>query len=158
MIIAWIKKRLGCHVCDEFTQWKSYSCRCIRASRPGDGNAYIDGRDVEWTEHWQARSCVICGKVEHSALRYSGETHDTPSEFSTFPDCASPPPSVDPEALAEIVEVCIEPERVKEKLQNALSILRSLYDLQNGPPLIEWTAEWDAAMAEAEKLLEEHDA
>lgn len=65
MLLDWIRKRLGYHVCEEFTQWETvvghYSNKLISSQR---------GTVAEWksTERWQERCCTICGKVQQQKL------------------------------------------------------------------------------------------
>lgn len=52
----------------------------------------------------------------------------------------------------------IELENVKddtEMLKRAVAILSDLYDLQNGPPLVQYREQWEEVMARADKFLTE---
>lgn len=46
-----------------------------------------------------------------------------------------------------------EIEEVQAKFDSCLNILRDLYDLQNGPPLIKYEKEWKEVMSKAEYIL-----
>lgn len=64
MLIDWLKKKFGCHVCEELTRWEvRLSC-----GRYGTG--------PEFTERWQERQCTICGKIQQTLLEYGGPTSE----------------------------------------------------------------------------------
>ena len=41
----------------------------------------------------------------------------------------------------------------RELIKELAGALRDLHDIQNGPPLVRWTAEWEEAMDRARKIL-----
>lgn len=67
LIIHLLQKWLHIHVCDEFTQWESYSL----PEKTYDG--YIGGRLIASTViRWQERHCTLCGKIQQEKLAYYG--------------------------------------------------------------------------------------
>lgn len=58
---------LGCHVCEEFTQWvkKSEDVQLITRI-----NGIVVGDPVDVTQRWQERRCTICGRVFQSPLHF----------------------------------------------------------------------------------------
>lgn len=65
----WLLKKLGYHVCEEFTQWENKEALF---SRPATMEEYVSAntRTIEFTRRWQERQCTICGKIEQRTLRY----------------------------------------------------------------------------------------
>jgi len=46
---------------------------------------------------------------------------------------------------------------MKQEFKEALRLLRDLYDLQNGPPLIRYEKEFNKAMSEISNFLKQHE-
>lgn len=65
-----ILKRLGYHVCEEFTQWETLTADCSRpAVYPHDGMRGLDeSGTIHYTRRWQERTCTICGRVQQRPL------------------------------------------------------------------------------------------
>lgn len=66
-MINWLLKRLGYHVCEEFTRWRTIEAQYARTpmlfetSPPGDGR-------IRFTRCWQERECTVCGKLQQREL------------------------------------------------------------------------------------------
>lgn len=71
----WFLKKLGVHVCEEFTQWKTMTK--IVATVPMTEHGVQEFRDMLeqvdtqkiWTHRWQERTCTMCGKVGQLILK-----------------------------------------------------------------------------------------
>lgn len=73
-MISWIKKKLGYHVCEEFTQWQTMRGTYEREpdiTSPGDFQAMVENRKIIFTKRWQERQCTICGKIEQRSLEHN---------------------------------------------------------------------------------------
>ena len=69
-MIRFIKRLLGHHVCDEFTQWDRKSRQiCVSLRYPEDGRIALYRPTALRTIHWQERRCTICGKMEQRMLK-----------------------------------------------------------------------------------------
>ena len=69
MILNWLKKKLGYHVCEEFTRWETRVGLYERPCGPGDGNQYFAGvKTIEFSRRWQERTCTICGKTQQRSM------------------------------------------------------------------------------------------
>ena len=65
MILNWIRKRFGYHVCEEFTQWEDVTRQMVRAPTEDEvWNGGKIGTMIEYIEKWQLRRCTMCGKIE----------------------------------------------------------------------------------------------
>ena len=71
-LIDWLQRRLGFHVCDEFTQWEELSGRFSRPRDIDDIRAGVLTETIEFTSRWQERQCTICGKIEQRRLGQTG--------------------------------------------------------------------------------------
>lgn len=60
MLIAWIKKKLGYHVCEEFTQWEDY--KVVAEVRHVMGEIDLGTQTVQ--RYVQLRRCTICGELQ----------------------------------------------------------------------------------------------
>lgn len=67
MLIKWIKKKLGYHVCEKFSSWKKVVCNWTREPRIGDAK-YASGEKIEFTKICQERHCLKCDKIEQIEL------------------------------------------------------------------------------------------
>ena len=69
-MLEWLWKRLGYHVCEEFTQWQD--CRGTY-TRPTtvelDGMLALDVDQITYSRRWQERSCTICGLIQQRDIR-----------------------------------------------------------------------------------------
>ncbi len=66
LLTNWIRKRLGHHVCEEFTRWQ-------RKQDEWEVIPVIEGIPMhsmtcKRTAIWQERQCTICGKIEQQSL------------------------------------------------------------------------------------------
>jgi hypothetical protein len=52
----------------------------------------------------------------------------------------------------------LKKEATRDDFVMALNLLRSLFDLQNGSPLVSDEKEWNEVMADIKKLLEKYNA
>lgn len=73
MFINWLKKRLGYHVCEEFTQWETKEARYSRPTTLADGIMpdFFNNettKEIIWNERWQERRCTICGEIQQRKL------------------------------------------------------------------------------------------
>lgn len=70
-MINWIRKRLGHHVCEEFTKWAIREVECFRV--PSSARETIaalnepDGR-IHYIRRFQERECTECGKLQQREL------------------------------------------------------------------------------------------
>jgi hypothetical protein len=58
----WLRKRLGYHVCEEFTQWEVKRQKfegCIINTFTGD----VVVESVVREKRWQERRCMLCGRL-----------------------------------------------------------------------------------------------
>ncbi len=62
MIIDWFRKKMGYHVCEEFTQWETIMAEYERPARISEPTFLTTGV-VPYTKRWQERKCTICGCV-----------------------------------------------------------------------------------------------
>ncbi|MDE2104711.1 MAG: hypothetical protein KGL39_46170 [Patescibacteria group bacterium] len=70
-MIRWLKKKLGYHVCEQFSQWERNAVDCTRPVDWTDGNCYLNGQTtIEFTRKWQQRHCLECGKIQQKRLEY----------------------------------------------------------------------------------------
>jgi hypothetical protein len=70
MALNWLWKRLGYHVCEEFTQWETYEGKYSRpTSYEQDGSIWIETKKITFTRRWQERRCTICGRLEQRDLK-----------------------------------------------------------------------------------------
>jgi len=58
----------------------------------------------------------------------------------------------------EIRRLNFNEKTLRDDFVMALNLLRSLFDLQNGPPLVSDEKEWNEVMADIRKLLEKYNA
>ncbi len=69
MVLNWIKKKLGYHVCEEWTQWEQFQGTFRRpTSYEVDGSLWINVKELEYTRRWQERKCTICGRQQVESL------------------------------------------------------------------------------------------
>ena len=74
LLTKWIRKRLGHHVCEEWTQWEQKRAEYVKT------HYYIGDSDIpfemthpqEYTRQWQERRCTICGLIERRGLDSAG--------------------------------------------------------------------------------------
>ena len=66
----WMEKVLDRHVCKEFTQWEDKRANFTRPVSVFDTVVDYNLKTYKYTEHWQERKCIICGKVEQQKLKY----------------------------------------------------------------------------------------
>ena len=65
----WLWKRLGYHVCEEFTQWETHKVTFSRLTDyKRDGMIALRVDRVKYTKRWQERPCTICGRIEQHEL------------------------------------------------------------------------------------------
>ena len=57
LLINWFHKRLGYHVCEEFTRWETKQVDCTVVL------PLLGPERFEDTKRWQERECTICDKV-----------------------------------------------------------------------------------------------
>ena len=63
----WLRKKLGYHVCEEFTQWKTYKGTYERQATRQE--VIWNGVSVvAFTKRWQERCCTICSKIQQRSL------------------------------------------------------------------------------------------
>lgn len=67
-MLYFIERLLGWRCCGEWTQWEVHKADFERESEPGDGNAYIESRNITYTRRWQERRCTMCGKIQIQSL------------------------------------------------------------------------------------------
>lgn len=77
-IINWLKKKLGFHVCEEFTQWAIVTKECSRVPSSFSDRTHVMLRQTPWnqvddglihyTRTWQQRKCTLCGKWQREDL------------------------------------------------------------------------------------------
>ena len=65
-MLDWLWKRLGYHVCEEFTQWEQHSATVLVT--PYSGKMPLLSMQHEVTRCWQERRCTICGKTRKESL------------------------------------------------------------------------------------------
>lgn len=65
----WLKKKLGYHVCEEFTQWETKLVHCTRLADPKEV-VMNQTTTVEYTEKFQERRCTLCGKISQESLEF----------------------------------------------------------------------------------------
>lgn len=70
-MINWIRKRLGYHVCEEFTKWRTIEGLYGRA--PTDPYEFMTSLNdpeckIHFRRRWQERACTMCGKVQEREL------------------------------------------------------------------------------------------
>jgi hypothetical protein len=75
----WIWKYFGWHVCEEFTQWKTYT---VSYKRPANMEEAIwtDVKTVQFTKSWQERECTVCGKITQRKLEHPRHNQEQSSE------------------------------------------------------------------------------
>ena len=66
----WLFKRLGVHVCEEFTQWEKHLANCTRTHEidPFTLSTVVLKKPIVFTRTWQERRCTMCGKIEQREL------------------------------------------------------------------------------------------
>lgn len=65
----WLWKKLGYHVCEEFTQWETRQENFTRPVRDMTERIKLGWvTTVEYTKRWQERRCTICGVMEQRSL------------------------------------------------------------------------------------------
>jgi hypothetical protein len=67
MLLNWLRKKMGYHVCEEFTQWIEYE-RLFERQAYHNEPAFIKSGVVRFTTRWQERKCTICGKIQQEVL------------------------------------------------------------------------------------------
>jgi len=69
-LINWYKRTiLKEHICEEFTQWKTWKQDFSRpTSYRIDGDIALRQNTIEFTKRWQERHCTMCGKMEQRIL------------------------------------------------------------------------------------------
>jgi hypothetical protein len=70
VILAWLRKRLGHHVCEEFTRWETFKANCSRVPYSLDERVSAGTTEIEFTRRWQERQCTICGAIQQRELEY----------------------------------------------------------------------------------------
>ena len=71
MIVNWIRKWMGYHVCEEFTRWTTVVRDYTRpASIERDGLLAARVKTIEWQERYQERECTICGQIQQRKIEY----------------------------------------------------------------------------------------
>jgi hypothetical protein len=69
MCLDWLRKRLGYHVCEEFTRWETFEGKFARVPRDIEESILAGGAErIEFTRRWQERECTICGKLQQRDL------------------------------------------------------------------------------------------
>lgn len=66
----WFRRRLGYHVCDEFTRWTVRTQERLRA--PTADEFFRGGvmhQLVRVHDRWQERECTVCGKVHRREIK-----------------------------------------------------------------------------------------
>lgn len=63
----WLWKRLGYHVCEEYTRWELKEHQNEEAPSMTERLALGIQKKVT-TIRWQERQCTICGKIEQRVL------------------------------------------------------------------------------------------
>ena len=67
----WFKKRLGYHVCEEFTQWERKTRNVTRPSvLEHDGVLALGHKTVTRTDLWQECRCTECGRIQQLPLEF----------------------------------------------------------------------------------------
>ena len=69
MVYRWLMKKLGYHVCEEFTQWEDHQAN-FRRPATMDEHVWAKTETVVFTRRWQERHCTICGKIQQRDLEY----------------------------------------------------------------------------------------
>lgn len=70
MIVDFVRKRLGYHVCEEFTRWEKKQCNYERpATIEHDGVLAVGQKKVVWTVYWMERKCTTCGMIYQKRLK-----------------------------------------------------------------------------------------
>lgn len=74
LLMNWLRKKLGVHVCEEFTQWTVIHrfSMPIKASQFNEDVSRAVQSSIErghFTSRIQERTCTICGKVEQQELK-----------------------------------------------------------------------------------------
>ena len=71
MILDWIRKAFGCHVCEKWTKWEAKSADYSRAGeKPTEILAASGDGRYHYTRNWQERRCVECGRIQQQRLTY----------------------------------------------------------------------------------------
>lgn len=65
----WLKKKLGYHVCEEFTQWEAVVVHYTRLADPKEV-VMNQTTTVDFTEYFQQRRCTLCGKIYQERLKF----------------------------------------------------------------------------------------
>ena len=67
LMLDWLWKKFGYHVCEEFTQWETHKARF---QRPATSKEVIwnEVTVVEYTRRWQERRCTLCGQLQQRQL------------------------------------------------------------------------------------------
>ncbi len=70
LLTNWIRKRLGHHVCEEFTRWERREQDFLKTHEWDDvfGETRVLPKPQKYTRVWQERQCTICGKIEQQSL------------------------------------------------------------------------------------------
>lgn len=65
----WLWRRLGYHVCDEFTQWEARQANFVRVPVDAMEFAITGKTEIEYTRRWQERRCTVCGVIQQRDLK-----------------------------------------------------------------------------------------
>ena len=63
-----IRKKLGYHVCEEFTQWEAHTT-FHHYVRPSDLIEPNPNLVIDYVDRWQERRCTICGRIYQKELK-----------------------------------------------------------------------------------------
>lgn len=69
-MIKWIRKKLGYHICEDFTEWKHNQRTHARLPNHRDDTLtqIVRNEKIYNTVYWQERKCKICGFIQHKKL------------------------------------------------------------------------------------------
>ena len=71
----WLWKKLGYHVCEDFTPWENVSSLCERPAT-FDESVFVGLTKVKYTRRWQERKCKECGRIWQEELDFGGPYED----------------------------------------------------------------------------------
>ena len=67
-MLNWLKKKLGYHVCEEWTQWETHEIQCVVV--PYVGGLPIQTMEYTVTRRYQERRCTICERRQLNLPAY----------------------------------------------------------------------------------------
>ncbi len=68
-MLNWLWKKLGYHICEEFTQWQTFQQNRTRMATEEEWFMH-DIKTVAYSVRYQRRRCTLCGKVEERKLDF----------------------------------------------------------------------------------------